>query len=496
MGSTPTPSSWPRIEASINTDGTAVVSLNGTQETVNAESVGHAREQITARITRVAQQLSRPVRATTTDPDGIWEIVISPDGTVENYSNAPARGRRTQTPSSAPTPPPAPTTNGPAQQQWTPQPAVTQHEPPLSTTGDTPLPDPVDDEWETIAARPAEDGARGFMNKTFAAKLAPGEAELAARKKALDDDRRQREAEQLEAQRQSEQESRRAARERAQAARLREQRATIQTNFQATKTVLIANPKGGARKTTTTYLLAATMGIIRGGSCIAWDANETMGTLGERSHTDTHTRTVVDLLEDAAADFASLESSRVGRLDAFVRPQGDAHFDVLASDEDPTRQDIVDAHGFDTVHEILSRFYRMIFVDTGNNIRASHFQAALSEADQLVIPVAASFDSADVAEQMMRAFEASGHGELVKRAVVLIHDLEPANSDPTYFDTARQIAERFSDRAAAVLPIPFDSALKAGGRIDYAELAPATQQAYQDAAAAVATSLRTTMQEH
>ncbi|ONN63499.1 hypothetical protein, partial [Herbaspirillum sp. VT-16-41] len=87
--------------------------------------------------------------------------------------------------------------------------------------------------------------------------------------------------------------SRREQRRRETEARRQEQREVIQTNFQGTRTILIANPKGGARKTTSTYVLGATMGIIRGGSVIAWDANETMGTLGDRSKADLHDRTVV-----------------------------------------------------------------------------------------------------------------------------------------------------------------------------------------------------------
>ena len=114
---------------------------------------------------------------------------------------------------------------------------------------------------------------------------------------------------------------------------------TIQTNFQGTRTILIANPKGGARKTTTTYILGAMIGSTRGGSTIAWDANETMGTLGERARDDRHHRTVVDLLEDGAQHFLDIDSARVGILDAYVRNQGDCHFDVLASDENANRQD-------------------------------------------------------------------------------------------------------------------------------------------------------------
>lgn len=368
-----------------------------------------------------------------------------------------------------------------------------------------PAVDENDPAWRQIAEKPAEQGLRGTLNG-MGMKLAPKEAELAERRAAFaaqqaQEQQRQAEEEQrrlaeeerarAEAEAQRAHESRRAARQREAAERDREQRRLIQTNFQGVKTILVANPKGGARKTTSTYLLAATMGIIRGGSVIAWDANETMGTLGERSQQDQHSHTVVDLLEQAAPSFTSIEGSRLGALDAYVRPQGDSHFDVLASDEDATRQDIVDREGFETVHEILSRFYRLILVDTGNNIRVPHFLAAVDQADQLVIPVAAGRDSARAALKMMRSLEASGHGDLVESAVVLLHDLEPSTeAGSEYLDTVGAIAAEFEGQVAAVVAIPFDASLKGGDEIDYFALAPATRQAYQEAAAAVASSLR------
>ncbi|MDN5655860.1 MAG: chromosome partitioning protein, partial [Kocuria sp.] len=204
---------------------------------------------------------------------------------------------------------------------------------------------------------------------------------------------------------------------------------------------------------------------------------------------DLHSNTVVDLLEKSADDFNHVETSRIGTIDRYVRQQGDNHFNVLASDEDPERQDMVDGDGFRTVHQILERFNRMIFVDTGNNARAEHFLAAMEATDQLVIPVSAGLDSALVAEKMMKALTARGYGDLVQNAVVMLHDSESRKIDDT--DTAR----RFEGKVGAVIPIPFDAALKDGGKIDYDALQPATRRAYQEAAAAIAQNLRNQIKE-
>ena len=526
------------LTLTVTSPTTGVLNDGVREHTITGSNPEDVRNQVTKFAADHAQYIGEETYLTVYENGQTFHVGIGPDGKrnlsptpPQNTAPSPAETTPPAAPPAEPTPPvasapsaPEPAVSAPLEPQPqtvepTPPPApVAQQQQapanPFSQTAPSPAPtntnstetgawtpQPIyhfnenDPAWQEEKSAPATQGARGSMNNVFRSKLRPAQRELDERKQAfieretLKAQERAREA-QAEAERSKRQaERKRAAEQKASAAR-----SVIQTAFQSTRTILIANPKGGARKTTTTYLLAATMGIIRGGSVIAWDANETMGTLGERALQDLHTRTVVDLLEEAAPSFNSVESSRVGTLDAFVRPQGDSHFDVLASDEDPTRQDIVDATGFETVHEILSRFYRMILIDTGNNIRVSHFRRALDAADQLVIPVAASRDSAKVAEQMMRSFEASGHGDLVKRAVVLLHDLEPENkADEAYLDVVRTIAGRLEPQVAAVIPVPFDSTLKGGDEIDYAALNEKTRTAYQEAAAAVATTMRDTM---
>ena len=146
----------------------------------------------------------------------------------------------------------------------------------------------------------------------------------------------------------------------------------------------MVNPKGGAHKTTATVLIAATFGVHRGGYTLAWDNNETRGTLGWRAQPTQHTNTAVNLLTDLER-FDDATRSRVGDLDHYVRSQGSAQFDVLASDEDPAAAADIDADAFRRLHATLTRFYRVLVIDTGNNMRASNWEAAVKAADQLVI---------------------------------------------------------------------------------------------------------------
>lgn len=445
----------------LDAQGHGTVTINGSPLPLTGPDLSTSQAQAMRAIMQHAQQTATPVPFTVNDTDGTQHLVANPDGSVARAPQPPAASATWEQPQSAPTPAPA---------------AAVESAAPATAA---PPAEPVDPALAALEAQPAAAGIRGTLNR-IGLGLAPGPAELEERRAAYQSQVAEHEHE-----------TRVQVRRREAAETERSERALIQTNYLGTRTILIANPKGGSRKTTSTWMLGHVMGTIRGGAVVAWDANETMGTLSDRGMPDRHSATVVDLIEEAAPAFGSVEGIRLGALDSYVRPQGDSHFDLLASDEDPTRQDIVGADNFRAVHEILSRFYRLILLDTGNNIRADHFTEALSHTDQLVIPVAAGRDSATVAQKMMRALIATGHADLVRNAVVLLHYLEPTDADDrTDFQVARDIAEEFEPQVAAVVPIPFDPALKEGARIEPAALSESTRTAYRRAAAAISRSLR------
>ena len=154
-------------------------------------------------------------------------------------------------------------------------------------------------------------------------------------------------------------------------------------------------------------LLAATFATLRGGYTLAWDNNETRGTLGWRAVPARHTNTAVDLLADLER-FQQVRGARVGDLDNYVRTQGAAQFDVLASDEDPAASASIDADAFQRLHGTLSRFYRILVIDTGNNMRASNWEAAIAAADQLVIVSTIREDTAASAAWLVDGLRAQG----------------------------------------------------------------------------------------
>ena len=260
--------------------------------------------------------------------------------------------------------------------------------------------------------------------------------------------------------------------------------ASIQRSLDGPKTIVVVNPKGGGTKTTVTMLLAATLGIHRGGYTLAWDNNETRGTLGWRANPVRHTNTAVDLLRDLER-FTDVRGARVGDLDNYVRAQGSTQFDVLASDEDAASAASIDADAFNRLHSTLSRFYRLIVIDTGNNMRASNWQAAVAAADQLVIVSTVREDTAQSAAWLIDALRATGQQDVVERAVTVL--TAPARiADP---DLSRRLHDHFGALTRTVIDVPHDPVLVPGGPIIYDTLNSQTRKAWLRVSAAVADGL-------
>ena len=136
---------------------------------------------------------------------------------------------------------------------------------------------------------------------------------------------------------------------------------------------------------------------------------------------------------------------------------------VLASDENAASAASMDAQAFDALHQVLSRFYRVIVIDTGNNMRASNWQAAVAAADQVVIVSTIREDTAQSAAWALDALRATGNDDAVRRAVTILS----APDRKIDKDLRKRLRSHFGALTRAVVEVPYDPSLVSGGPIAY-----------------------------
>ncbi|GAA1601184.1 hypothetical protein GCM10009804_67190 [Kribbella hippodromi] len=256
-------------------------------------------------------------------------------------------------------------------------------------------------------------------------------------------------------------------------------RATAATAFRRPVTIVVANPKGGSGKTPTTLLLSGALGQARGGGVVAWDNNELRGNMHLRTH-DTNSRsTVTDMLQ--AMPMLTQPDARLGDVAAYLRHQVSGQYDVLTSATTTYAQ--IEAKDFDQIHRLMSRFYKVLVIDTGNNEGSSNWREAMKAADALVIPIKWKSLSCAAAVQMLEELDNQGPEaqRLIRRAVIAVSN-GPGDVNK---EVEKQLRPYFDSRAAAVVDIPTDMHIAAEGPLDHSALQPATRRAALELAAKV-----------
>lgn len=268
-------------------------------------------------------------------------------------------------------------------------------------------------------------------------------------------------------------------------------RASIQRGLAGHKTVVFINLKGGAGKTTKTYLFAAILGRVRGGNILAWDNNENKGTLGDRAMRSNHDHTAIDLLANIDR-FAT--PSNAHELVNYVHAQGENKFHVLASQNTAADKEVVDGAAFTQLHGALKQFYHLMAVDTGNASTAGTWQAAVEIADEIVIVAMNKEDSVKTLASTVDTLVQMGYGDKLANGVLLITQPPvPSKNKTARIQANNERLERtknhFAHYVRDVVVLPNDEALDDGGDIIYENLTPATQEAYLHAAAAIVDGL-------
>ncbi|MGP4033726.1 chromosome partitioning protein ParA [Pseudarthrobacter sp. 1C304] len=476
MGTTPTEvMAFPNIRAIVRDNGTAEVIVAGNSRIVpSGESVQELRNNALALVVGEAQTLQRPVRVRIEDPEGHGELIVHPDNKIESVSYDPAPARRRagapETPPQTVAPAIIETAPAPTEPAPTPSAAAPVNPQPWAPASATATPEPqtaaaVEEEPPTrrslketsflVSApvlEPATQGWRGTLTR-LGLRMDPSEEELTER----------------------------------------EDIRTVSQHWPGPRTIAVVNRKGGANKTPTVVMLSAILARYSGAATVAWDNNESQGTLGWRTEKGSHDRSVLDLI-DASTELLS-PSTNAAEIAKFVHHQTADKFDVLRSDENEEGDHEVTAEEVDIAHQVLTRYYRLVVMDSGNTARAANWRRMIDHTNQLVVPVTAIEDRAEAARLTLQTLESRGghDAELARNAVVIVSESTDAKRSMSgealkrAKDEAQRIADGFAPFVRAVVRIPYDPAL-VNGPIRYEALQPATQRAWLAAAAAVAAS--------
>jgi MinD-like ATPase involved in chromosome partitioning or flagellar assembly len=252
--------------------------------------------------------------------------------------------------------------------------------------------------------------------------------------------------------------------------------ARIRSTLPGSRTVVVANEKGGAGKTPTALILSALLAEYRREAVVAWDVNELRGTLGRRAEISEPPLTVTDVL--AAAPELARPEAEVGVLSAFLRRQPEGNL-VLASSEDGNAMRQIGHAECDIVRQLLLRRYGMVVCDTGNNAAAPNFLYTVDSADVVVLPTAPSDVHLEVARAMLRMLASRATtSHLVSRAVLVVTSSTGARLEPE--------EERwFVDRIGRVVHVPADPAIAQGGKLVIGDLSHESIKAWTQVAGAV-----------
>jgi len=144
-----------------------------------------------------------------------------------------------------------------------------------------------------------------------------------------------------------------------------------------------------------------------------------------------------------------------------------------------------DAGDVDAMHQVTSRFYRLIFIDSGNDESDPLWKRMIDLSNQLVVATTKD-EHAEAGALLMEALADRDErsAALADDAVVIVSE----SNDSAKATEADEVRNGFSKLAREAVSIPYDPAM-VDGVLHYDALRSGTQRARLRAAAAVARGL-------
>lgn len=408
----------------IQDTGEGTLTIDGADPlTLSADTPDAAYHALLRRASRFAEESGEPLTVTVTTPEATREVNIDPDGTASALRS---------TPSEDDTRPAEPTDRSPHR-------GIT----------------PSDDHVASVAPRssflttnriqePATHGWQGLLNH-LGFRLAPGPAEQSAR----------------------------------------EDTTAVSQRWPGVRTIVVANGKGGAGKTPTTALLSAVLARYGGAGVVAWDTNQTRGTLGWRTEQGPHEATVLDLLPQV--DHLLGTDAQSADLAHFMHHQTEDRYDVLRSQPMELAADQrITPTAINHVIAVLAKYYRLILTDTGNDESDPAWLQVVSHADLLVVATSTRDDHAEAGALLLEKLADRGPHEskLAANSVAVITQADPRANKTDI----QRVTDGYATLSRQVVTIPHDPAM-VDGWLRWNTLRPSTQRAWLAAAAAVARGL-------
>ena len=238
------------------------------------------------------------------------------------------------------------------------------------------------------------------------------------------------------------------------------------------RSIAVISRKGGVGKTTT-LMLGHTFASLRGDRVVALDGNPDAGSLGYRVRRET-AATVTNLLADEQ------DIIRYADIRSYTN-QAPTRLEVVASDDDPRITTALGEEDYRQAIALLERHYNLILLDTGTGVLESATKGILQLAEQIVVVMSPSLDSARAASSTLDWLNENGHAELVRNAIAVVNAVREEG-----LVEVDKIEEHFQGRCRAVVQVPWDPHLSAGAETQVDRLRPVTRRAYLEVAAAVA----------